>query len=74
MKKVVKLLNDKLSEHYNAFGYPWIPDREININEDLAKELIALIDKSIAESKDYVAEKYNIDVAHKMKHYDVIYD
>ena len=44
MKKVVKLLNDKLSEHYNAFGYPWIPDREIIINEDLAKELIALID------------------------------
>lgn len=74
-KSIFDEMIEKLNAHSEKFGYHYIPDREIIIDNEKLKELIDLIDKSLKEEVDYLPERYAIDVAkHKEPAQKIIYD
>lgn len=72
MKRVRKTdeFVELLTEHSAIFGYHYMPDREIIINEDKLDNCMELYRKSIAEKVDYIAMEFNIDVEQETRHYD----
>ncbi len=74
-KENIEHILQKLNLHSRKFGYHYIPDREIIIDTEKAKELTELINKSVKEGIDYLPERYNIDVGkHKEPAPKIIYD
>lgn len=73
-KKELTIFKEQLHIYNSIFGHFFTPDRDILINDDKREKCHELMKKSCEEKYDYVAEYYNIDVEHRKKHYDVIYD
>lgn len=73
-KRELELFKKQAHEYNDMFEHFFIPDREILIDDEKRNKCLELMKKSCEEKYDYVAEYYNIDVEHRKKHYDVIYD
>lgn len=65
---------NQLNTYDSIFQHFFVPDRETLIEEKKRQYCMELMKKSCEEGYDYVAEYYNIDVEHRKKHFDVIYD
>ena len=61
-------------EYFCAFGHGMFPREDVLRSEEAYDEYCEITKRSIADKKDYAAERYKFDVERWMSHSDYTYD
>ena len=69
-----KAFINQLHAYNYVFDLFFTPGEDIMHDPKKQQRCFDLMKKSCEEKHDYVSEEYKIDVEHRRKHYDVIYD